>query len=127
MGIVSLLGWWYGAGWKLRVLAMREKLASTIDYFSVDLLLRTLFSPFRQISAGKIRGPIGVQIRAFFDQMLSRVIGAIVRSIMICAGLVAIVLNLVIGGLGLVLWAVVPVMPLIGLSLTVLGWMPWVR
>lgn len=127
MGIVSLLGWWYGPGWKLRVLALREKLFATIDYFSIDLLAKTFFSPFRQISAGKVRGPIGLQIRAFFDQLLSRVIGSIVRSIVICIGIVAIVLHVILGLIALLLWAVMPLAPFVGVSLALLGWMPWVR
>lgn len=127
MFIVSLLSWWYGAGWKLRVVAVRERLLATIDYFSIDLLARTLFAPFRQISAGKVTGPIAVQLRAFFDQLLSRVIGAIVRSMMICVGLVAIILHLVFGLLAVITWAIVPLFPLFGAVAMMMGWMPWIR
>ena len=57
------------------------KLVSVFDYFSIDLLVRTWFAPFRQISAGAVDGPIGVQIRAFFDRLISRTIGGIVRGL----------------------------------------------
>ncbi|MET0979649.1 MAG: hypothetical protein ABWX90_00140, partial [Candidatus Saccharimonadales bacterium] len=60
MFVIGTLSWWYGAGWRQRLAMLRERLANTIDYFSIDLLARTLFSPFRQISAGKVNGPIGV-------------------------------------------------------------------
>ncbi|HTJ73439.1 MAG TPA: hypothetical protein VL481_02515 [Verrucomicrobiae bacterium] len=125
MFIVSVLGWWYGQGWNMRFVRLREKLMSTLDYFSIDLLFRTFFSPFRQISAGNVRGPLGVQMRAFLDRLISRMIGAMIRLTMIIVGSVAIVLYLVYGSLMLIIWGVVPLMPLIGLVLFLVGWVPW--
>jgi hypothetical protein len=125
MLIVGILSWWYGEGWKQRVVMQREKLASTMDYFSIDLLLRTFFSPFRQISAGKVNGPLGVQMRAFFDRLISRMIGAMVRLFMIVIGTLAIIMYIVIGATWLIIWAFVPFFPIIGLILFISGWMPW--
>ena len=125
MFIVGLLSWWYGAGWKQRSRALAERLLSTADYFSIDLLLKTLFAPYRQISAGQVRGPLGVQMRAFFDRLLSRIIGAIIRTFMIVAGLVGMFLYIVVGGLLLILWGIIPLLPIIGIVLCILGWMPW--
>ena len=121
----AFLSWWYGAGYKQRAELIMQRLEGTLDYFSIGLLLKTLFSPFRQISAGSVRGPIAVQIRAFFDQLISRIIGAIVRVIMIVVGMVTLVLGVVIGMCVLVAWAVVPVVPIVGIALWVAGWMPW--
>jgi hypothetical protein len=104
---------------------LRDKLAGIMDYFSIDLLARTLFSPFRQISAGKVRGPLAVQMQAFFDRLISRVIGGMVRSFMIIMGTVVIVLYGVIGSIVLLLWAFVPLFPFVGIALYVAGWMPW--
>lgn len=125
MLIVGILSWWYGEGWKQRVVMQREKLASTMDYFSIDLLLRTFFSPFRQISAGKVNGPIGVQLRAFADRLISRMIGAMVRLFMIVIGTLAIIMYIVIGAVWLIVWAFVPFLPIIGVVLFLAGWMPW--
>jgi len=127
MFVVGLLSWWYGEGWKRRFRDVLERLASTMDYFSIDLLLRTLFSPFRQISAGGVRGPLVVQIRAFFDNLLSRVIGATVRSIVIVIGVVTILLTVVVGMIMIVTWAIVPILPFIGLILASAGWTPWIQ
>lgn len=127
MFIVGILGWWYGRGWALRVTRLREQLVGILDYFSIDLLMRTLFAPFRQISAGKVRGPIGVQMRAFFDRLISRTIGAVVRLVMIIVGSAAIILYVVIDGLFLVLWGVIPLVPLIAVVLFLMGWIPWIR
>ena len=125
MFIMGLLSWWYGTGWRGRAVRLRDKLAGLVDYFSIDLLLRTFFSPFRQISAGKVNGSLGMQMRAFVDRLISRIIGAMIRLVMIIVGLFAIFFNVVIGGVLLLFWAIVPLLPLIGIMLTVTGWMPW--
>ncbi len=125
MFIVGLFSWWYGEGWKQRFIVAREYIASMYDYFSIDLLARTLFAPFRQISAGKVRGPIGVQMQAFFDQLISRTIGAIVRTIMIIMGVVTLLVTIVINLLVVVVWGIVPVLPVVGAVIASTGWVPW--
>lgn len=127
MFIVSIFTWWYGAGWHRQYIAIGERLASTMDYFSVDLLLRTLFSPFRQLSAGHVNGPLGVQIRAFFDRLISRIIGAFVRLTMIIIGSIAIIIHGIIGGIIMIMWAIVPLLPIVGLILFLGEWLPWIH
>jgi hypothetical protein len=126
MVIVWLLSWWYGAGWKLQLSRTKERLAGSYDYFSIGLLIKTLFSPYRQISAGRINGPIGLQLRAFVDRLFSRVIGAVVRSIFLVAGVIWLTLISVLSGISLIMWATVPFLPLAGLILFVSGWVPYV-
>lgn len=127
MFIVGILRWWYGTGWRLRARMLRERLASLTDYFSVDLLVKTLFSPFRQISAQNVNGSINVQLRAFFDKLLSRIIGAIVRTGMILVGAAAILIYSLLGVIGLVVWALVPIFPVVGAVLWLTGWLPWTQ
>lgn len=125
MFVAGLLSWWYGQGWRHRFSRLNEKLASTMDYFSIDLLLRTFFSPFRQISAGKVRGPLGVQMRAFFDRLISRVIGACIRFVMIIVGSLAIALHAIVGLAIVIVWAFIPLLPVVGVVLFLMGWVPW--
>jgi hypothetical protein len=122
--ITELLRWWYGDGWRLRASLVANRLDGTIDYFSVDLLLKTLFSPYRQISAGRVDGPLGVQMRAMVDKLFSRIIGAIIRLIILLIGAVAIGLQVAIGLIILVAWGILPLLPIIGLVLTFIGWTP---
>lgn len=124
MFIVGLFSWWYGAGWRQRAGIVRERLTAAIDYFSIDLLLRTYFSPFRQISAGGVDGPIGVKLQAFFDKLISRVIGAIVRTFIIVIGVVTILFHALVGCIVLGVWALVPLFPLLGALLLAVGWVP---
>lgn len=122
--VAELFRWWYGDGWRKRAELVALRLDSTIDYFSIDLLAKTLFAPFRQISAGKVDGPIGVQLRALVDKLMSRVIGAIVRTLILVFGGVAIGLQVAVGGVTLLIWAVLPLLPIAGIVMTVFGWTP---
>ena len=105
---------------------VRERLAGLMDYFSLDLLLKTLFSPFRQISAEKTSGSLNVQMHAFFDRLISRMIGMMIRLVMIIIGTGAIITYAIIGLLALIVWAFVPFLPILGLILFVMGWVPWI-
>ena len=127
MEIVGLLGWWYTAGWKKLITRRIDGLASTADYFSIGLLASTLFSPFRQISAGNVRGPIALQMRAFFDKLISRIIGSIARLILIVVGVIAMIVQAVFAGVSIIAWAFVPLLPFIGAIVAFVGWTPkWI-
>lgn len=125
MVIVGILEWWYTRGFSSELARIRESIMSVYDYFSIDLLLKTLFSPFRQISAGGVRGPLAVQMRAFFDRLFSRVIGAFIRVFMIIFGSVALLFVVLLGAIRVGTWAIMPVMPIIGAVLSLTGWIPW--
>jgi len=124
MFIVGILSWWYGTGWRARVFAERERMAGLLDYFSFDLLLKTFFSPFRQISAGKVSGSLGTKWRAFVDRLISRCIGAVVRCIVMIVGFVAIVLVGLFSIFGILVWPFVPLLPFLGAILSIIGWTP---
>ncbi len=124
MFIVWALEWWYGAGYKAELLRVRERLASSYDYFSIGLLAKTLFSPFRQISAGKVSGSLAVIWRAFVDRLISRIIGAIVRTIFIVVGSIWLAILATVSIIMLIGWAVVPFLPFIGFVAAVAGWVP---
>jgi len=124
MFLVGLLSWWYGNGLYSRFQIVNNRLKTSADFFSVGLLLRTLFSPYKQISAGNVDGPIGIRLHALFDRLLSRFIGAIVRSSVIVFGLIVMLLQIVFGAVTLMAWVIVPLLPILGLILWTIGWVP---
>jgi len=124
MFLVGIMSWWYGNGLRLRLKMIGDRIARTNDYFSIGLLASTLFSPYRQISAGKVSGSLSVQMHAFVDRLISRVIGAIVRTFMIVFGVIVICLQAVSGVVILFFWLIIPTFPVVGLLATVIGWVP---
>lgn len=119
------MAWWYTGGLHQCLMRIKGRLDSSIDYFSISLLIRTLFAPFRQISAGEVDGPLGVRMQAGLDRLFSRCIGAVVRLIVMMVGLIAIALNAIAGIILVVLWLLLPLLPLVGLILFISGWLPW--
>jgi hypothetical protein len=125
MLVGSLLVWWYGAGLKSRAGSLANGLARTVDYFSVGLLIKTLFSPFRQISAAKATGaPMGIKVRMLFDRLVSRFVGACVRIITMVVGLIVIILQLVFSLVVVVLHIAAPLLPVGGIIMMLIGWVP---
>jgi hypothetical protein len=124
MFLVGIISWWYGSGWKGQLQRVRDRLAATASYFSIGQLFATLFSPFRQISAGNVSGSASVRLRAFFDKTLSRVIGAIVRLFTIFAGIIVLLFQFVFELIILLIWLTLPVFPIVGLIVFVIGWAP---
>lgn len=127
MFLVGLLQWWYGQGWVSQRALFKDHLSRTASFFSVGQLALTLFSPFRQISVGRVEGSISVQLRALFDVLLSRCIGAIVRGTMIIVGILVIIVRAIIEGIVLGVWFLVPALPIVGFALLAIGWVPqWI-
>jgi len=81
-----------------------------LQYFSIPILLKTLFAPWRkyQWSYGE-----GFDLQRFAEALatniISRTLGAIVRAIFIALGLLAEVLILIAGLIVLVGWFVLPI------------------
>ena len=122
MFLVGIFQWWYGNGLLQYIRQSFLGVLRTADFFSVGLLLKTLFNPFRQISAAPVGGDLSVQLSAFFDKMFSRVIGAVVRSMVIIIGILMILLRFLWMILGIIMWLV---LPFIGIILWQLGVSVW--
>jgi len=125
MFLVGIFQWWYGNGLLQYVRQSFLGVLRTADFFSVGLLLKTLFNPFRQISAAPVGGDLSVQLSAFFDKMFSRVIGAVVRSMVIIIGILMILLRFLWMIVGIIMWLALPLMPFIGIILWQLGVSVW--
>ncbi len=121
---MGLLQWWYGRGWHGQLREAGRRLGATADFFSIGHLAGTLFDPFRQISAGRTRGSLGDQLRAFSDKTISRAIGFVVRLFTILAGLVCLAFQGLIEGVMIVVWPLIPVFPVFGFIMFAIGWVP---
>lgn len=120
--------WWYGRGWVTRWGRVLGALESTLEFFSIGQLVNTLFSPFRQISAGGTNDEsFGGILRNFADQLISRIIGFFVRFFTIIFGFIVISFQVVYELLVMVLWWFLPLLPVIGAILFAIGWVPeWI-
>ena len=125
MLFVSFFKWWFVDGWLEQLRQVERQLGRLSDLFSFGLLAKTLFAPFRQISSGSVRGSLSAQMGAWRDRTISRLIGGIIRILTMCAGAIVILMSLVWGMIRLVVWVLLPLMPLIGLALALQKVLPW--
>ena len=122
MLIVGFLKWWYARGWVTFARRLLDKLHNLADFFSLGLLARTLFYPFRQISAySDETASLQARMQAFFDKLLSRTIGAIVRLGIMLAGILAITVEAAAGIVLCLAWPILPLMPVATIVLAVMG------
>ena len=125
MLMVGFFSWWYGAGWRGQVSRVSGTLAQVNDFFSIPLLLKTLFAPFRQISADAGGQDIASKFRAWGDRMFSRIIGGILRIFMIIFGGLTLLAVLILSLIRLIIWPILLFLPLGGAILMFSVGAPW--
>lgn len=87
-----------------------------LNYFSVGLLLKTLFSPWRNYRWFYPKAfDLGKYAEVAFSNLISRVLGFIPRSILIIIGIISEIFILVFGFFVLVTWLVLPVFLILGI------------
>lgn len=123
MAITEMFLWWYSRGWGVFVDQLKNYFASIIDFFSMDSLFRTLFKPFRQISAesASANSSIDLRFQMFLDRLISRTVGFFSRLILILVGVILMICGGVLGLVLIVLWPIIPLLPIGGILLTILG------
>lgn len=120
--MLGLLQWWYQRGWRLFLAKLNNRLKDAADFFSIRLLVTNMFAPFRQISVGESASPsFGARIAAFFDRLLSRLIGTIVRLFLLIIGTITIILQAVLGFAAVVFWPFAPFAIVVCIILAIAG------
>lgn len=117
MFMVDLISWWYFRGWGVFLSGFKNKLGDTVDLFSFSEMLRTLFKPYRQISAGADGPAVNVAI----DKLISRLVGFFARVTLLITGTVVLVMECLLGIVIAILWPVLPALPVLGIVLAVMG------
>ncbi len=92
----------------------RSLIKFVFDFFSVSILLRSYFAPWRRLHEEyQKQRPLGEWFEVFVLNMLMRTVGIFMRTIMIVVGLIATLISLFVAALGLILWLVAPVLVVI--------------
>jgi hypothetical protein len=118
MFISDILGWWYGTGFKDLSNRFKKTFESTVDFFSIDILLKSLFQPFRQtLTSSPIKRTLGQKVG---DALISRAVGFTVRFCLIMIGGGLILVELFVICLLMLLWPLLPFSPAILLILSFL-------
>jgi len=98
------------------LLGWKNFLVFNFNYFSVFLLLKTFFSPWREYRWSYGRGfDVGRYFEAFFSNLVSRILGAIMRSILIIFGIFTEIFIFICGAILFFGWLLVPIFIFLGL------------
>jgi hypothetical protein len=96
--------------------AWRSFLLFNLNYFSIPLLLKTFFSHWRKYRWSYGKGfDIKRYLEAFFSNLISRILGAIVRFFLIFIGLLAEIFVIFAGAIIFLSWLVLPALLIFGL------------
>lgn len=123
--LMAFISWWYGKGWAWRAERILDGLERSMDTFSLGLLAKTWFAPFRQIDAGGVvGGSLEVRFRKALDKLFSRFIGAFLRTIVMMVGVVWISAKAIWGMAVLILHPFLPFLPIVFVVIFTTGWVP---
>jgi hypothetical protein len=108
MLMLELCKWWYGPGWGEAAEGAKKRLLTLADMFSIAILLRTLFAPWKRIISYPGAG-LDAHLRAMLDNLVSRIIGFFVRVTVLFSAAVAFVIFGFISLAQVLLWPLVPI------------------
>jgi len=107
---MDFIVWHYGSGLKLYLRRWIFSMAWVVHYFSMPLLLPTLFAPWKRLVVEE--NTPGFHLDKWFQQitfnLISRCIGAVVRLFLLLVGLLTLLPAFLAGIMGLVAWVMFP-------------------
>lgn len=122
MLFIDFISWWYADGLRGLLQRLGRQLAKIADFFSIGLLLKTLFTPFRLIDSYSAGGQsLDAKVRAGIDKIIARLIGGLIRSTVLIFAIIVIFTTILIDLFKIILWLSAPSLPIIGAVLLALG------
>ena len=108
--LVQWLTWHFYEMPKFLFLVWENYLLFGINYFSINLLFLTLFSPWKKYNWSYPKGfNVGEYFGTFISYIFSRIIGAICRTALIIIGIIVQVVIFVLGAMIILFWFLMPV------------------
>jgi hypothetical protein len=104
------VGWHYRQGTKDYIENAKRLLLFVFQYFSINVLLRTLFVPWKRLSESyKSNSNPEDLLGTFITNFLMRIVGAGIRIVVIFFGLLSVCLSFLATIFGFLVWIFLPV------------------
>lgn len=113
--IGDIFGWWYTKGVKDFFIYLKAIFLKITDIFSVKLLLRTFFSPWKRDITSMEGLPLNQMIQVIVFNLVSRLIGAFIKTIILFIYLIALSVFLAVALSLFLLWLLLPLISILGL------------
>ncbi len=121
MVLFNFFIWWYSVGWTRVPKEIRRKSRFILQYFSLTIILKTLFSPWKRDITYASSKAIEDRFHALLGNLVSRFIGFLIRIIFMLIAVLGVVLIAVFGGILYIIWPLLPLSPLLFIYLGVFG------
>jgi hypothetical protein len=119
MVLLLFFRWWYSAGWLNAFDRIVARIKNIYNDFSLPILLRTIFEPWKQITSYAPReSSFDLKLRVWFDNIFARIIGFVIRITVI---LFSVVIMIFVAIFGLVIALIWPIVPLLFPLLIIFG------
>lgn len=107
---MNFLAWHYSSGYRYYIDVWNNFLTNTLRYFSLGLLLQTLFSPWKRLTEKDTSSgfDIGRYLEVLTFNLVSRFIGAFVRIALFFTGLFILIFSSLAGVFGIIVWTLLP-------------------
>lgn len=117
--VLAFFLWWFkyvpGRAWSIA----KSIMAKLFDFFSIKLLLSTLALPWRRDETDLSQLPLDLKMRVWAMNLMSRLIGFVIRSITIFMGLMAIFLVFLASLIFIMIFCLLPVFSIVMIFLGV--------
>jgi hypothetical protein len=102
--------WHYSKAISNLVLSLKEIVIFIPRFFSIPILFRTLFAPWRRLGEGYTKGfDPGAFFQTFLLNLILRIVGFVMRLLTISIALILLVLGVMLSLLVLLIWILFPV------------------
>jgi len=107
--VLEFFVWWYSTGWLETLHRILARITAVWRMFSVPILVRTLFSPWRRIMSSPGRS-VNQLFSSMIDNTVSRLVGFVVRLFVLIAAFFVTLVAGIIGLTAVVLWPLLPLL-----------------
>ena len=113
--IATWLSWHFYEMPKFLFGVWKNYISFALDFFSLPILLKSLFAPWRRYNWIYPKGfDVGEFLSILISNIFSRILGALMRIVLIIIGILFQILVVVAGFIVLLLWVLIPFIVLAG-------------
>jgi len=117
---LEILTWWYSQGWAQVAKNAELRFFKVSHMFSVPILVRTLFAPWRRIITYP-GASIDARFRAMGDNLVSRFVGFSVRAMVLLTAGIMLAFTAAAALVQLVIWPLIPPAVIVALVMGIIG------
>ncbi len=107
---MTYLIWHYTSGFRSALIVARNLNRFVLNFFSLPVLVQTLFSPWRRLSESYAKGlSPNLWLQSLTVNLLMRLVGAVIRLVMIVIGAGVLIIMASLSLVMLLAWLLLPV------------------